>query len=497
MAYRRINIDASKTVGTFKGLRGVNAGPLPWTDKPGVDRPDPFIEVSDRTGYRSIAADASPGYRAANLELVRIHDNYGPGDIYNNFQGTHEMADGSILQDSDRNHLVMFPDLSADPADPSSYNFGPTDELIASIAAVGAVPLFRFGASAGESSGVPDSFETDEEFEAYGQIAANIVRHYNKGWNDGFEYGIQYWEVLNEPDGRFDAQKYYRLYASIARQVKAVDPDAWIGGPSLMFTYGGPDYEEGFLAYLRDHDLPLDFFTFHDYAINSADPYVYVRVAEDLRRMLDRNGFEGTEVVLDEWNVLGFDLDSLSLAGRAAFTASAIIYMEDSAIDAQTFYMGPNLFGEDGRTPSKVGQAMIALGRLKSTPERLPVVGDDKDGFAVQAGRSESGDEITIVISNYEVPEALRGPREGGDRLADMLNVLPRRDFVYADNEGFEATVTGLDADATYLVERYRVSDTWDYRLLSTERFAGAGLTISGPLAAPGIEVLVIKAATE
>src|SRR4051794_2337211 len=496
MAFRQIEVDASSNRGELKALRGVNAGPLPWTDKPGVDRPDPFIEVSDRTGYRSLAADASAGYRDANIKLVRIHDNYGPGDIHNNFQGTHEMADGTVLQDSSRNGLAMFPDLHADPAAQASYNFGPTDELLAAIHDVGARPLFRLGASAGESSGVPDAFTKDAEFDHYAEIARHVVLHYNKGWKDGSEYGVKYWEVLNEPDGRFEAAKYYKLYEKVARAVKEADPTALIGGPSLMFTYSGPAYEDAFLEYLRENDVPIDFWTFHDYCIDSADPYYYVRVAGDMRQLLDRHGFTETQLVLDEWNVLGFDLDLLSLAGRAAFTASAIIYMEDSPIDAQTFYMGPNLFGEDGKTPNKVGQAMVALGRMKTTPLRLDVTGADSEGLAVQAGRTAEGNEVTVVISNYEVPESLRGPRSGGDRLADMLNVLPRRDLEYSNNDGFDLTVSGLDPDTTYRVERYRISDLWDHRLLSTDFVKGDRIAISGPLPAPSIETIVIRAAS-
>jgi hypothetical protein len=494
MSHRQVNVDASSDLGPFKGLRGVNAGPLPWTDRPGADRPDPFIEVSDRTGYRSLAADASEGYRLANMELVRVHDNYGPGDIYNNFQGTHEMADGTILEDASRNGLAMFPDLSADPSDNGSYNFGPTDELVAAIHAVGASPLFRLGASAGESIGVPDAFESDADFDHYADIARHVVLHYNKGWHSGFEYGVKYWELLNEPDGRFDARKYYKLYEKVARAVKDADPAALIGGPSLMFTYSGPEYEDDFLAYLRDNDVPLDFFTFHDYCVDSADPFYYTRVAKDMRALLDRHGFHDTTLVLDEWNVLGLDLNLLSLAGRAAFTASAIIYMEDSPLDAQTFYMGPNLFGEDGKTPNKVGQAMVALGRMKHTSTRLAVTGADTNGFAVQAGHSAESDEITVVISNYEVPTELRGPRATGDRLADMLNVLPRRELSYADNQGFNLSVTGLDPDMTYRVERYRTSDLWDYRLLSTDFMRGSELRVSGPLPAPSIETIVIRA---
>jgi hypothetical protein len=51
---RAITVDASSNLGEFKSLRGVNSGPLPWTDKLGVDRLGGDVEVSDRTGFRSL-----------------------------------------------------------------------------------------------------------------------------------------------------------------------------------------------------------------------------------------------------------------------------------------------------------------------------------------------------------------------------------------------------------------------------------------------------------
>lgn len=493
---RSITVDASKKLGQFKSLRGVNVGPIPWTDRPEFDRTTGMVEVSDRTGFRSLGADASAGYRAANIDLIRVHDNYGPGDIYAKFKHSWHMADGTEVTPESRDALVMFPDLSADPAKAESYNFAPTDRLIKSIRDIGAQPLFRLGASANENSGVPNSFKTEADYDNYADISRHVVMHYNKGWNNGFQYGIKYWEVLNEPDGRFMPEKYYKLYGKIARAVKSADPNARIGGPALMFLYQGPSYREDFLKYLRANNLPLDFWSFHDYSIDSADPYLYVRLAQDMRKLLDTYGFTKTEILLGEWNILGVDPHLLTMSGRAAFTASSLIYMQDSPIDMQTFYMGLNLFGEDGNTPNKVGQALIALGQMKRTPVRLGVTGADTQGLAVQAGASADGSEINVLISNYEVPASLRGARPKGDKLGGFINLLPRRDFNYQRNRGFDLKVTGLKADKLYRVAHYRISDNWDYRLLNTLTLKGSEVAIDAALPPPGIELVVIKPAT-
>lgn len=497
---RSVTVDASRDLGPLKPLRGVNAGPQSWTDRPAVEQLHGLVEVSDRTGYRSLGADATEGYRRANIELIRIHDNYGPGDIYANFRGVRTMADGTTVSMSTRNALTMFPNLPADPSNPANYNFGPTDQLMKSIDGLGARPIFRIGASAGEESGVPNSFTYDSDYKHYADIARHVVLHYNQGWNNGFRYGVKYWEVLNEPDGRIDAQKYYKLFAALARAVKSTDRSAWIGGPALMFTHNGPSYRENFLQYLRKNKVPLDFWTFHDYNVDAADPYLYVRLGQDMRKLLDSYGFTRTKVIMDEWNVLGIDPELLTLGGRAAFTTSAIIYMQDSSIDDQTFYMGPNLFGEDGKTPDKIGQALIALGSMKETPLRLAVSGDDKQGFAVQAGKSADGRHINVIISNYEVPESLRGQRSTGDAIEGggfKINLLPRQTFDYQRNDGFDLRVNGLDPNSTYRVQRYRISDVWDYRLLSTTRMKGSELKVSQVLAPPSIELISISLANE
>ncbi len=493
---REITVDASSDLGRLKPLRGVNSGPLPWSDRPAVERLNDVVEVSDRTGYRSLGADASLGYKAANIDLIRIHDNYGPGDIYANFKGRREMADGTSVAATSRNELVMFPRLSANSQDPASYNFGPTDTLIKSIYAIGARPIFRIGASAGENSGVPSAFDSDSDYKHYARIAHHVVKHYNKGWNNGFRYGIKYWEVLNEPDGRIDARKYYKLYSQLARAVKSADKHALIGGPALMFTHNGPSYREDFLRYLRDNKVPLDFWTFHDYNVDAADPYLYVRIGEDMRKLLDDFGFQKSKLIMDEWNVLGINPELLTLGGRAAFTTSAIIYMQDSPIDEQTFYMGPNLFGEDGKSPNKLGQSFIALGKMKETPIRLSVTGNDTKGFAVQAGKAPDGKAINILISNYEVPDSLRNTRGHGDTVEGAgfrINLLPRRTLSYDRNDGYDLRVKGLDPDKLYKVKRFRISDVWDFRVLSTVTSRGKDVRVTQTLAPPSIELISIS----
>src|SRR6185312_14360655 len=129
----------------------------------------------------------------------------------------------------------------------------------------------------------------------------------------------------------------------------------------------------------------------------------FVRIATDLRSRLDRHGLHATQSILSEWNYGLSDRPPPPLV-RASFVASALIYMQGAPIDAATLYRADNVFGADGATPDKTGQALIALGRMKATPVLLKATGADLGGFAVEAGRSSDGRVVQVLISNYQIP---------------------------------------------------------------------------------------------
>jgi xylan 1,4-beta-xylosidase len=272
-AARQLSIDASVTVGTLRPLNGVQA------------------EDAQGTAF----------YRTAHVDLVRIPDAAGAGDID-----------------------AIFPDPSADAENPKSYNFGPTDRLVGSIRSSGAEPLFRIGRSA-NAGGEPPT-----DLDKWAQIVRHVVLHYNAAWAKGFRYGIRYWEVWNAPDSKQfwsgSAPDYYRLYEKTARAIQAADAAALIGGPALSKPLIAGDYREKFIDFVRLNRLPLDFFSWHFYAVDSNDPYVFVTIARQLRTILDARGFGSAKNVLDEWNADPADADSSSVS-QAAFAASSLIYM--------------------------------------------------------------------------------------------------------------------------------------------------------------------------
>ena len=484
-------MDAAAPRGTLRSLQGVDGAP-----GPGGHKPESFTfggwNMKDDV-------DASAGYRLARIDLVRTHDGYGPGDIDAKFESA--QAPAGALISAKRDVFTIFPDLGADPANPASYRFGPTDKLITSIVRTGAQVLFRLGRSEGANSAPPP------DFDRYAAIAQHIVLHYNQGWANGYHYGIRYWEVWNEPDlGKLfwagTEQQYFDLYSRIARAVKAADRHALVGGPAIAKPNDDTAYRDEFMRQAcagckaQATHTPLDFYSWHWYATDSNDPRDFIRIAQDLRARLDRHGLTHTLSFLTEWNY-GLSDSPPSPLVRASFITSALIYMQDAPIDAATLYRADNVFGADGATPDKTGQALIALGQMQSTPTRLQVTGADKDGFAVEAGRSRDGRSLRVLISNYQIPAQLLGRRTGDDVLhvppVFDVHLLSRRDIVYRNNGGFDLTVEHLRPDRAYALEHCRISVDSDFELASSVIPPGQPVRLAEALPPPGVELITIR----
>jgi xylan 1,4-beta-xylosidase len=432
-AARQISIDATLTVGALRPLNGMQAED----------------------------AQSSAFYRTAHVDLVRIPDGSGAGDID-----------------------AIFPDMSADAENPKSYNFAAADRLIASIRSGGAEPLFRLGRSASAGADPP------ADFDKWAQIVKHVVLHYNAAWDRGFRYGIRYWEVWNAPDSKQfwsgSPAEYYRLYEKTAQAIEAADPAALVGGPALSKPLIAGDYREKFMDFVRLNRLPLDFFYWHFYAVDSNDPYVFVTIARQLRTILDARGFGSAKNVLDEWNGDPADQD-LSNTARAAFAASSLIYMLGGPVDAQSYRRAPAPVSRGGAADA-VASTLGAFGALKSTPVLIRTTGGDDAGFAIVAGRSKDNRLFQILISNYQIAAKYLHPRDNWD------TTLPeRRTIQYVNNGGYDAMVN-LPGPGKYQVKRYRIGDSGNLALLDQRIETGPNIRLQAALPPPAVELIVISA---
>lgn len=534
--FRKIEIAGARESGRIRSLQGVNGTPMGIM--PG------FPDLNDQ-------------YRELGVDFVRIHDLFGPGEIDSGYvpSDTYNATclgvpgqDGQNAVVAYANPRVIFPDPTANPQDPRSYNFAATDSYLKSITAVGAKILFRIGRS--QAAGSTPPMDTDK----YAEIIRHVVMHYNAGWNDGYIGLIKHWEIWNEPDlgsGNWAGtpQQYYELYAKVAKVIKEVDPSSNVGGPGLTFAQNTNSsnnnaYEEQFIKWLSANHVPLDFFSYHCYPNDSKsfDPYDFVRLGSIVRALLDENGLPNANVMLTEWNLsptAATDTPYVQNIQCAAFVGAALTYMQDSPIDYSFFYRGDaaylGLFRKSGAF-SETARAFQLMGKMQETPRRLATSGGDTIGFSVLAGISDDRNTLQVLISNYQRdPSFLNStlpshPQEAAiDLKTDPNSALNRRyfggispnlinnkndshsggivvdtptyttltpqDYTYLDNQGFSITVTDLPwGKAAFTIERYRLDASG---LQQIDRRSGGGgkySTVSS-MAPPSVELIVLKKA--
>lgn len=329
-----VRVDFNNPAHQMKELHGINNGP--------------------KSGYQTVnelwKLDATDLFQEMNIPIVRTHDSEYP-------YGQEKFIDI---------HCV-FPDFSGDVEDPSAYNFIYSDQYIAAIIESGAKVFYRLGESI-DPTGENRYTYPPEDYEKWARICEHIIRHYNEGWANGFQYGIEYWEIWNEPEvarqWAGSMEEYCNLYRITAKYLKQIYPDIKIGGCAM-----GTCTEETITDFLQlltvdGQKTPLDFFSWHTY---TNDPKEYADKAVMIRRILNENGYKNTLSFLDEWNYvdnwkdLTTTKEVIQSAYGAAFIASSLIMMQNSPIDSAMYY--------DGQF---VGDDIIWCGLYKAGAEKLP-----------------------------------------------------------------------------------------------------------------------------
>ena len=492
--YRTLKVDASRGDGEIRSFQGLNGTPTP------IMKGLPNLSLQ---------------YKDLHIDMVRTHDVMGPTEIDSNFKLLNNFLTWLIPDTSTREGVVtsgnastIFPDWKADPDKASSYNFGPSDKVIAGIRDSGAEIYYRIGRSFGANINPPP------DFDKFASVVQHIALHYNQGWDDGYHDRIRYWEFWNEPQLFWSGtpDQFYALYEKTARALKETDRTLKVGGPASAFPYGVSPYREGFIDYCVKHKVPLDFYSWHTYADASADPYDAGRIARDIRNLLDDRELTKTESILSEWN-LSADFTTeeesrLRGADNAAYIDSVLTYFQDAPIAHAQFYRGDaawmGLFDQDGKY-FKTAHAFQAMARMMNTPHRLHASGGDTFGLTVLAGRSQDKSVIQVLVSNYaiprgykphvmQLPEALKGY---GEKLPDLSKIkfLPvRKDVVYRDNAGYTLQVGDLPwGPAPFRVKRYRIDAKHNLDLIDDKPGSGGFYLVSDALPPDAVDLIIIQ----
>jgi len=493
--FHSVQVDAAKKIGRIRSLQGLNGPPTP-----------------EMAGLPNLVEQ----YKDLRVNQVRTHDYMGPTDIDAQFTENNPMLVWLIPDLPQRagvvkagNASIIFPEWRADAEKPESYNFAPTDRVLAAIRATGAEVYYRIGRSWGANNVNPPP-----DFDKYANVVKHVAMHYNLGWAEGFHYHIRYWEFWNEPEALFwsgTPEQFYSLYEKTARALKSVDPTLKVGGDAKAIASNPDAYREGFIDYCAAHHVHLDFYSWHTYADASADPYDAVRLGREIRSLLDTHGFPKAESVLSEWNLTPdfTEKQQARLRGveNAAYIGAVLSYLQDAPVDFAHFYRGDaawmGLFDLKGGY-FKTAYAFKAMGKMQDTPERLAVEGADTFGFAVIAGSSADGRTIQILISNYAIPSdfepnkmELPADVARSAPLPDFskFKFLPRRtDIVYRNNGGYDLTINHLPwGKNSFRVRRYRISEAQNLDMIDDNRSNGDSLRLQSPLAPDALELIVLE----
>lgn len=412
-------------------MHAINNGPIPGSSVRG-------------TGNASLFSDACIPY-------VRNHD----ASFCAAYGGEHTVDVENI-----------FPDFSADENDPASYDFTLTDWYSQGINDAGAAVFYRLGSKIEHE---PKKYHTrvPKDYAKYARVCEHIIRHLCYGWADGLHLDIPYWEIWNEADnhetnGNNDCwqgtrEEFLDFFCVMSRHLKACFPELKIGGPAFAYCDQAHEADVAeFLAGLQARNIPMDFFSFHRYSTDVKD---YLDDTQRVRALLNRYGYQNTEMILNEWNyVCGWVgrqwLESLQIEHNEkgmAFVAATILACQKSPLDMLMYYDARvgctmnGLFDAISGTPLPPYYALWQFGQLYRLKHQ---VFSETQSDTLYVGAAQNGGEAAVQLTYYDdqplpdepVEICLRGlsvRTEVTCLLADQQHAnIPIRKDVFASGEG-------------------------------------------------------------
>ncbi len=408
----KLYTDFNKKIGNIKAMHAV--GQPPWIGLDGA--------------YLHYLTEA-------HIPYARLHDMGGPygGFIYVDIPN-------------------IFRDFNADENDPASYDFTYTDILITKLAESGCMPYYRLGVTI-ENNAHIKSYRIDPpaDYQKWARICEHVIRHYREGWAGGFEYDIVYWEIWNECDNEPDParnpmwkgtrEQYYELYDVASKHLRACFGEKIkLGGYASSGLYsviedpqkygldfepghtGIPEYRNenfmvfftGFVDYIKEHESPIDFFSWHSYA----DVDGTVIMERFIEKHLRENGFGHLEIHVNEWNNVSHLPRGTSLASSTC--AEMMIRMQKTECFMMHYYdarIGPSIYGglfnPMTRNPLCTYYSLKAFGELYALGnavecsadgdiECLAAVGDDGKRCAVLLANVKEDAIVNCALSGMK-----------------------------------------------------------------------------------------------
>ncbi len=383
----KAKIDFSKNAGKVKPMHAVNNGPV---------------------GSNVRGTSNEKWFKLAGIPYARTHDS-ALGTAYG----------GEFVVDVHR----IFTNFDADVNDPKSYEFEWTDKYIERIQSVGCETFYRLGASIEHRKKV--GTYPPKDFQKWAEICEHIILHYTRGWADGFNYDIKYWEIWNEPDcvnpdgstpcWQSTLEHFMELFVISFKHLKGKFPHLKIGGPALTNIWIEENNKIVFDA-IKKAGITLDFFSYHGYA---EEPIEYYDGAIKAYELLKEYGYDGkTELNLNEWNYIHgwlgddfiYSMKSIMGLKGAAFTAGAFCAGQRSPLDMMMYYdarpSGFNgLFSAYTVEPLKGYYPFLAFNKLYKMEQSVESESDNKNLYITAAkGEDKIGAMLVYFVDDDSAP---------------------------------------------------------------------------------------------
>ena len=416
LSAQNVNVDLSVEKGPIKPLNGVNGGVQ-------------AIYAANTTGL----------IKNARIPYFRSHD---VGD--NTWHGAGHVVDISHV----------FPNFDADVNDPKSYDFYYTDIYVKDIINAGSQVYYRLGQTI-EDPNNTYYVHPPKDFKKWAQICEHIIKHYNEGWADGFNYGIEYWQIWNEHDHSKPScwtgtpEQFYDFYETVYKYLKKKFPHLQIGGPALL---GNPTTGKAFIEAMAKRRVPLDFLSWHMY-FHTVDAFKYN--VNFFRKTLDENGYKDTPSFIDEWNIKPFDLSQTMY--NAVLNAATMCVGQYEPVDMMLYYdvliASPhnNIFTLEA-TPKPGYWTFYSWGQMSALGTSVEAKADMSEiqvAAATNADRTESG----ILLTRLNIETGIPQLKDPNIRIPRTIN--PKMD-VKVNVKGAKASdVKVYMVDGTYTYQPY------------------------------------------
>ena len=368
-------------------------------------------------------------------------------------------------------YFHIFPLMHLDATKPENYVFGPTDYLLKRTREeAGLKVFFRLGTSI-EHSGSRIHFNAlvPDDFEKVAETFAATVRHYNRGWANGFNWGIRYWEIWNGPDGYSNMwarpegcaglskpeleehcarlrDDFVRFYVMVLKRLKSEFGDEIkVGGPALC-SYR-PDWFKPILEACKAAGVAPDFISWHGYC---NDPTRFNREAERARSLCDGYGFTKCELIVNEWHYFGENYswtdmqrcsdplvkariwdgpDSHNGIRSACFTLATLANLQRSRIDQAYYYgcrhVGAWGFKDELQRKYKVFYALQLFGRLMK--DYAEICASDSAGSITTLALRDPAGRKALLVADYggasrTIDLDLKGVAKGAKASCTLLS---------------------------------------------------------------------------